>query len=108
MLDRVEFRISGGLADYRSVLSHFAVLIPHDAAVPGALTAGDLSDLASALAPRPLHLASMVDHMNRPVAAASLRTEYAPALRSYASQPPALTLAEHSSPAAAWILQQLK
>ena len=31
------------------VLGHFAVLIPHDASVPGALTAGDLCDLAGSL-----------------------------------------------------------
>ena len=44
--------VGGGLASYHSVLTHFAVLIPHDAAVPGALTAGDLCDLAAALTPR--------------------------------------------------------
>ena len=43
--------ISGGLASYHSVLSYHAVLIPHDASVPGALTAGDLSDLAGGVSP---------------------------------------------------------
>jgi cephalosporin-C deacetylase-like acetyl esterase len=100
--------ISGGLASYHSVHSHFAVLIPHDASVPGALTAGDLCDLAGALAPRPLHLASMVDHTNRPVASAPLRKEYAPAIQSYSAQPQALTFADERSSAATWILQQSK
>ncbi len=46
--------VAGGLSNYRSVLSHFMVLVPHGDCVPGALTAGDLCDLAGSLAPRPL------------------------------------------------------
>jgi cephalosporin-C deacetylase-like acetyl esterase len=100
--------ISGGLSTYHSVLTHFAVLVPHDASVPGALTAGDLCDLAGALAPRPLHLGNMVDHLNRPVAGAALRRDYAPTIQSYGARPQALTVADRKSSAAAWILDQLR
>jgi cephalosporin-C deacetylase-like acetyl esterase len=100
--------VSGGLASYHSVLTHFAVLIPHDDSVPGALTAGDLCDLAGALAPRPLHLDAMVDHLNRPVSGEVLRNEYGPTIRGYASRPKALSIADQRSSAAGWIVEQLK
>lgn len=100
--------VSGGLTSYLPVLSHFAVLIPHDASVPGALTAGDLADLAGAVAPRPLHFEQMVDHMNRVTTADALRKAYAPTIQSYAATPAALSLADQRSSAATWLLQQLK
>jgi hypothetical protein len=100
--------ISGGLTDYQSVLTHFAVLTPHDACVPGALRAGDLCDLAGTLAPRPLHLGSMVDHLNRPVSVDALKKMYAPTIQGYVEQPKALTFGDGSPSAAAWLLEQLK
>ncbi|MEI7684479.1 MAG: hypothetical protein WCL32_05590 [Planctomycetota bacterium] len=100
--------ISGGLSDYLSVLGHFAVLIPHDASVPGVLVAGDLADLTGALAPRPVHLENMVDAMNRPVASGDLRKLYAPAISSYAGTPNALSFGDQSSSAAAWLVERLK
>jgi dienelactone hydrolase len=100
--------VSGGLTSYHAVLTHFAVLVPHDAAVPGALTAGDLCDLAGALAPQPLHLEGMVDHLNRTVSGAELRKAYAPATQGYATAPRALTFTDQKSSAAAWLLEQLR
>jgi cephalosporin-C deacetylase-like acetyl esterase len=100
--------VSGGLTSYHSVLTHFAVLVPHDASVPGALTAGDLCDLAGALAPRPLRFENMVDHMNRPVSSDTLRKAYAPTIEGYSAHPQALTFADQRSSAAVWILEQLK
>jgi hypothetical protein len=44
----------GGLVSYASVLESPFCYIPHDAIVPGALTAGDLCDVAASLVPRPL------------------------------------------------------
>src|SRR5262249_35167130 len=82
--------VAGGLTAYHPVLTHFAVLVPHDACVPGALTAGGLCDLAAGLAPRPLRLEAMVDHLNRPVSAVQLKKDYAPAVAGYASTPRAL------------------
>ena len=100
--------VAGGLTSYHSVLSHYAVLIPHDTAVPGALTAGDLSDLAGALAPRPLRFEAMVDHMNRTVSMADLQKAYAPAVAGYAAQPKALSLNGGRSLASTWLLEKLK
>jgi dienelactone hydrolase len=100
--------LAGGLASYDSVLTHFAVLIPHDAAVPGALTAGDLAELAAGLAPRPLRLEAMVDHLNRPLGASALRQTYAWAAQSYAATPQALSFTEQRTSPATWLLAQLK
>ncbi len=99
--------VSGGLTSYHAVLTHFAVLVPHDAAVPGALTAGDLCDLAGTLAPRPLRFEGMVDHMNRAAPGADLRKTYAPTIQRYAGTPGALTFADQRSSAATWLLEQL-
>jgi cephalosporin-C deacetylase-like acetyl esterase len=100
--------LSGGLVSYQSVLTHFAVLIPHDCAVPGALTAGDLCDLAAAMAPRPLRLEAMVDHRNLPVGGADVQRVYDPAVRAYSARPEGLTFADRRSSAAAWLLEQLR
>ena len=100
--------LAGGLAGYHGILTHFAVLIPHSAAVPGALTAGDLCDLAGGLAPQALRLEALVDHLNRPVSAGDLKKAYAPAVQAYVATPQALSLAESRSSPAAWLLQQLR
>jgi hypothetical protein len=60
--------VRGGLTGYRSVLDSPFVYIPHDTVVPGALTAGDLDDVAAALAP-PVKQEGMVDGLNRRVGA---------------------------------------
>jgi dienelactone hydrolase len=57
--------VHGGLAGFESVLTKHLVLIPHDAVVPGALTAGDLCYVAAALVPRKVRLEGMVDGWNR-------------------------------------------
>jgi cephalosporin-C deacetylase-like acetyl esterase len=100
--------LSGGLTSYHSVLTNFAVLIPHDASVPGALTAGDLCDLAAALAPRPLRLEAMTDHLNRLQSATEVKKAYAPAVQRYSAASGALSLADKRSSAATWLLEQLK
>src|SRR5262249_23682342 len=100
--------VAGGLAGYHGVLTHFAVLIPHSASVPGALTAGDLCDLAGSLAPRPLRLEALVDQQNRALTAADIKKAYAPAAQDYAAPPQALSFAETRSSAAAWLLESLK
>jgi len=100
--------IAGGLSSYHSVLGHFAVLIPHGDALPGALTAGDLSDLAGSLSPRPLRLESMVDNRNQLVPLGELQKTYAHAIQQYSSVPGALSFGEARSPAADWILGKLK
>jgi hypothetical protein len=100
--------LAGGLANYHGVLTHFAVLIPHSSSVPGALTAGDICDVAGSLAPRPLRLEALVDQQNRSLSAADLKKDYAPAIQGYTATPQALSLSEARSSPAAWLLERLK
>jgi dienelactone hydrolase len=100
--------VAGGLASFHGVLTHFAVLIPHSASVPGALTAGDLCDLAGSLSPKPLRLESMVDHLNRVVPADDLKKAYDPAIQAYFARPKAIGFADRRLSAASWLLEQLK
>jgi hypothetical protein len=100
--------LTGGLASYHGVLTHFAVLIPHSASVPGALFAGDISDLASGLAPRPLRMEGLVDHRNLPVPGTELKKQYEATTQGYRATPNALTLADQRASPAAWLLEQLK
>jgi len=51
--------------------------------VPGALTAGDLCDVAAALAPRPLRMEKLVDGLNRRIPIEKTRRTYQPAIQSY-------------------------
>ncbi len=59
----------GGLASYRSTLESPFLYVPHDAIVPGALTAGDLGAVVAALAPREVRQEALVDGLNRRVGA---------------------------------------
>jgi dienelactone hydrolase len=102
----------GGLSGYRALLDSPFVYVPHDALVPGALTAGDLCDVASALAPRPLRLEGLVDGRNRREAAEGLAARYAPTRAAYrtAGKAERFTLAEEPAAAAEvarWLLAQL-
>jgi dienelactone hydrolase len=103
-------QVTGGLLDYRSVLAHHAVLVPHDAVVPGMLQAGDLRDLAAAIAPRPLRIEAPVDHLNRVVAAEALRTEYARSATVYraAGAESALTLSADRGATGRWFAENLR
>ena len=87
--------IRGGLVGYRSILDSPFCYVPYDSIIPGALTAGDLKDVAAALAPRAVRLEGLVDALNRRVPLELLRTLYAPE-----------TLATEV-PAAAWLLNAL-
>jgi hypothetical protein len=103
----------GGLAGYHSLLQSPFCYVPHDAVVPGALTAGDLGDVAAALAPRPLRLGGLVDGRNRLVPADSLAKTFAPAQAAYrtaAAQGRFVLAAEggEQATAARWLLAQLK
>lgn len=78
--------VRGGLASYAALLYSPFCYVPHDALVPGALTAGDLSDVAAALAPRPLRLEGLVDGLNREVDAERAATIYESARDAYRSR----------------------
>ncbi len=57
----------GGLVSYQSLLESPYLYVPHDAAVPFAVTGNDvdLPAVAAALGPRPLNLEAQVDGRNR-------------------------------------------
>jgi cephalosporin-C deacetylase-like acetyl esterase len=73
----------GGLTGYHAILDSPFCYVPHDVIVPGALTAGDLGDVAAALAPRPLRLEALVDGLNRRAPAAALAAAFTPARTAY-------------------------
>jgi hypothetical protein len=64
--------VRGGLASFHSLLQSPFCYVPHDALVPGALTAGDLCDVVAVLAPLPLRMEGLVDGLNREVPAEAL------------------------------------
>jgi hypothetical protein len=104
--------VRGGLTGYHPLLQSPFCYVPHDALVPGALTAGDLCDVAAALAPRPLRLEGLVDGLNREVASDVLARTQGPVLAAYRAlgAEPRLQLggAEAVGPAARWISRQLR
>jgi hypothetical protein len=75
--------VRGGLVSYQSVLENPFIYMPHDVVVPGVLTAGDLCDVAAALAPTPMRLEALVDGRNRTVSLKRLQQEYAPTSAAY-------------------------
>jgi hypothetical protein len=78
--------IHGGLVSYRSILDSPFCYVPHDSLVPGALTSGDLCDVASAVAPRSLRMEGLVNGLNRKVNGETLARSYLPALAGYKQQ----------------------
>jgi cephalosporin-C deacetylase-like acetyl esterase len=105
--------VRGGLTGYQSVLQSQFVYVPHDVIVPGALTAGDLADVAAALAPRPLRLEALADGLNRRVPVKTLAQTYEPAQAAYVSAKVEgkLQFADEPSSAAAlarWLVDNLK
>jgi cephalosporin-C deacetylase-like acetyl esterase len=67
--------VRGGLSGYRSLLDGPFVEVPYDAVLPGALTAGDLRDVAAALKPK-ARLERLVDGLNRRVTVEAARALY--------------------------------
>ncbi|HMF19258.1 MAG TPA: hypothetical protein VKE98_18775, partial [Gemmataceae bacterium] len=103
----------GGLAGYQSILQSPFCYVPHDAVLPGALTAGDLCDVAAALAPRPLRLEGLVDGLDQQVSDKALQQTYEPALAAYRTADAAKRLnvqreALSQKQLAEWFVTQLK
>jgi len=94
--------VRGGLLSYASVLRDRFCYVPLDSIVPGILEVADTADLVSALAPRPVLLARLVDGRNRPATAQEAVLEYRMALSGQ------LTITEKASDAefAEWIRAQ--
>jgi hypothetical protein len=73
----------GCLVSFASLLESPFLFVPHDAVVPGILTAGDVVDIAAALAPRPLCMEGLVDGLNRRVPRARALADLEGAERAY-------------------------
>jgi hypothetical protein len=101
----------GGLSSYESLLHSSFCYVPHDAVVPGALTVGDLGDVAALLAPRPVRLEALVDGLNRKAGAAELTNAWEPARSAYHGLTAPLTVtadAASGDKVAAWLLAHLQ
>jgi hypothetical protein len=102
----------GGLESYRSLLRSPFLYVPHDALVPGALTAGDLEDVVAALSPRPVRLEGLVDGLNRRLSTLGLEKSYTQARAAYRGKESG-RLVLNAQPAAdadvvRWLTAQLK
>ena len=103
--------VRGGLTSYASLLQSSFCYVPHDALVPGALTAGDLADVAAALAPLSLRLEDLVDGLNREAPFDTLRETFEPVRAAYRVQNAETRLqlgaAENEDSAVRWLLRHL-
>lgn len=98
----------GGLIGYASLLDGPAAHVVLDAIVPNATTAGDLADLAAALAPRRLRLEGMVDGRNRLAGDARLARDYAVAREAFSGRPGDLRISTaEGNDAADWLAEAL-
>jgi cephalosporin-C deacetylase-like acetyl esterase len=86
--------LRGGLSGVRSLLDSAFVAVPYDVIVPGALTAGDLRDVAAQL-PQALRVEGLVDGLNRPVPLETVHDLYGAARTGTGDGP------------AAWLLKNL-
>jgi hypothetical protein len=100
--------VTGGLVSFASLLESPFLYVPHDVVVPGALTAGDLGDVAAALAPRPLRMGSLVDGQNRRVPADAAKKALAEALTAYRTADVAANIEVREEATAAWMLEKLR
>jgi len=102
---------SGTLASFHSLLNSQFLRVPHDTVVPGALAVGDISDIASAIAPRPLKMENLIDGMNRSVSADNLRSTFSVTKDAYryAKAGDRLSLSvKKKNESAAWLLSHIK
>jgi dienelactone hydrolase len=98
-----------GLVAFEATLGSHFCYVPHDTIVPGALTAGDLCDVAAALAPRPLRAEGWLDGRAQPIEDAVLLRWLEPTRRAYAAQADRLVISRTvSDEAAAWLAAALK
>ncbi|MBI4626517.1 MAG: acetylxylan esterase [Verrucomicrobia bacterium] len=101
---------SGGLAGYLGMLESPFTYVPIEDVILGVLKAGDIADVAAALAPRPLLLEGAVNGRNIRLDAAGLNRIFLPAREAYrdAAAPDRLTLRPEPGDAAAWLIEGLK
>ncbi len=96
-----------GLVGLLSVLDSPFAYVPHDIIVPGALAAGDLCDLAAALAPTPLRMEALVDGRNVPAGGQALERCFEPTRRAYAARADAFAISEDRTDASGWLIGAL-
>jgi hypothetical protein len=101
--------VNGGLLSFASVLDDNFSYVPQDVIIPGILEAGDLADVAAALAPRALRLNYLVDGLDRPVPELILHQQLQPVKDAYQKDPTALIIASEASGhgSADWFLKHL-
>jgi hypothetical protein len=79
--------------------------------IPGALTVGDIADIAAALVPRPLLVECPVDGLNRGLGSDTIAMTFAPTSQAYrvanASEQFSLNLTAQDD-SAVWLLDQIK
>jgi len=101
----------GTFGSLRSLLDSQFLYVPHDSVVPGALTAGDVADIAAALVPRPLLVECPVDGLNRGVPFDTIAATFAPTSRAYrlanASEQFTLNVTGQDD-SAMWLLDQIE
>ncbi|MBT6153366.1 MAG: hypothetical protein HOL01_07255 [Planctomycetaceae bacterium] len=102
----------GGLPGFGATLESGACHFPHDIVVPGAVMAGDLTDLAAIVAPRPLLISGLVSGVNRHVSASAVDAAYAPARSAYQESKAGKRFvvrqdAEPNAEFALWLVQSL-
>jgi len=97
-----------GLAGFASLFSSYFFYVPSDCVPPDALSAGEVCDVAAALAPRPLRLEGLVNACNQSVDQGELNAWFAPARQAYADTPGRLILSAEIDSAADWLAGVLK
>ncbi len=100
----------GGLAGYLTVLESAFAYIPMEDVILGVLKAGDVVDIAAALAPRPLLMEGLVNGRNIRVEDSVLRRTLDPARAAYreAGAAESLTVRVEPLDVAAWLADRLK
>ena len=101
----------GTFASFRSLLESQFLYVPHDSVVPGALTVGDVADIAAALVPRPLLVECPVDGLNRGVPSDTNALAFAPTSQAYRLANASRQFSLHvtgQNDSALWLLDQIK
>jgi hypothetical protein len=101
----------GTFVSFRSLLESRFLYVPHDSVVPGALTVGDVADIAAALAPRPLRVEYPVDGLNRGIPYDTIAVAFAPTSQTYRLANAGKQFSLHvtgQDDSAMWLLDQIK
>jgi dienelactone hydrolase len=91
-----------GLPGFVSLFASYFFYVPRDCIVPGALTVGDLCDVAATLAPRPLRLDAPINAWNQAAPPDELHEHFAVTRAAYAGHPDRLEVSADMGNAADW------